>query len=188
MAAEYRLPLLELSLPALKQLTKDQFEQFHQNVVALMQADARIELHEWALYRVLLHHLSPPKTKLAELGSIRSLKLIGKACGLLLSAMAQAGVEEGDSGLEAAQQSFTAATATLGLQRLQFVTRDEYELTDLLRALQLLNRLQPLQKPRLLKALCTGVSHDGVIKPVEVELVRAIALNLDCPMPPLLLD
>ena len=184
MAAQYRLPLLELSLPALKQLTAEQYDQFRQNVVALMQADARIDLHEWALYRVLLHHLSPTKTKLAELGSIRSLKLVGKACGLLLSAMAEAGADND----EAARQSFTMAAKTLGLQRLQFACRDEYELADLSRALQVLNRLQPLQKPRLLKALCVCVSHDEVIEPVEVELIRAIALNLDCPMPPLIIN
>jgi len=181
MEAQYRLPLLELSLPALKQLTKEQYEQFRKNVVSLMQADARIDLYEWALYRVLLHHLSPAKIKFSELGSIRSLKLIGKACGVLLSAMAEAGTDDE----EAAQQSFSIATKTLGLQRLQFVHREEYELDDLSRALKLLCRLQPLQKPRLLKALCACVAHDGEIKPVEVELLRAIALNLDCPMPPL---
>lgn len=184
MTAEYRLPLLELSLPALKQLSAEQYEQFRKNVVILMQADGRVDLHEWALYRVLLHHLQPSKTKLAELGSIRSLKLVGKACGLLLSAMAQAGADND----EAAQQSFATATSILGLKRLQFVRRDEYDLTDLSRALQLLGRLQPLQKPRLLKALCACVTHDGEIKPIEVELIRAIALNLDCPMPPLVLE
>jgi uncharacterized tellurite resistance protein B-like protein len=122
------------------------------------------------------------------MGSIRSLKLVGKACGLLLSAMAEAGVDNDEAGLQAAQQSFAAAAETLGLQRLQFIKRSEYELKDLSRALQQLNRLQPLQKPRLLKALCACVSYDGVINPVEVELVRAIALNLDCPMPPLVMS
>jgi len=184
MSPEYRLPLLELSLPALKQLTADQYERFRKNVVTLMQADARIDLHEWALYRVLLYHLQPPKSKLAELGAIRSLKLVGKACGLLLSAMAQAGADSDES----AHQAFSEAAQTLGLQRLQFVRRDEYALADLSRALQLLCRLQPLQKPRLLKALCACVTHDGQIKPVEIELIRAVALNLDCPMPPLVLQ
>ena len=158
------------------------------NVVALMQADNRVELYEWALYRVLLHYLEPPARKLSELGSIRSIKLVGKACGLLLSAMALAGEDETPEGLQAAQQSFSAAAQALGLQRLQFVNHNEYSLKDLSRALQVLNRLQPLQKPRLLKALCTCVTHDGVIKPVEVELVRAVAATLDCPMPPLMLD
>jgi len=188
MDAQLRLPLLELSLSALKQLTTEQYDQFRKNVISLMQADARIDLHEWALYRVLLHHLSPAKIKLAELGSIRSLKLVGKACGLLLSAMAEAGAEKGEAGLQQAQQSFAVATKTLGLHRLQLVRRDEYELADLSRALQVLCRLQPLQKPRLLKALCACVTHDGEIKPVEVELIRAIALNLDCPMPPLVVN
>ena len=188
MEANYRLPLLELCLPSLKQLSKDQFQSFKANVVALMQADNRVELYEWALYRVLLHYLEPPARKLSELGSIRSIKLVGKACGLLLSAMALAGEDETPEGLQAAQQSFSAAAQALGLQRLQFVNHNEYSLKDLSRALQVLNRLQPLQKPRLLKALCTCVTHDGVIKPVEVELVRAVAATLDCPMPPLMLD
>lgn len=188
MEANYRLPLLELCLPSLKQLSKDQFQSFKANVVALMQADNHVELYEWALYRVLLHYLDPPARKLSELGSIRSIKRVGKACGLLLSAIAEAGQDDAPEGPQAAQQSFLAATQALGLQRLQFVNRNEYSLDDLSRALQVLNRLQPLQKPRLLKALCACVTHDGVIKPVEVELVRAVAVTLDCPMPPLLLD
>jgi len=188
MEANYRLPLLELCLPALKQLSKDQCQAFKANVVALMQADKRVELYEWALYRVLLHYLDPPARKFSELGSIRSIKLVGKACGLLLSAMALAGEDDTPEGLQAAQQSFTAAAQALGLQRLQFVSRNEYNLKDLSRVLQVLNRLRPLQKPRLLKALCACVSHDGVIKPVEVELVRAVALSLDCPMPPLVVS
>ena len=183
METNHRLPVLELCLPALKQLSKDQFQTFRANVVALMQADQRIDLHEWALYRVLLHHLDPSARNPVELGSIRSLKLAGKACGLLLSAVAEAGAPEDEA---AARESFAAATQSLGLQRLSFVPRSEYSLKDLSRATQVLNRLQPLQKPRLLKALCRCVTHDNLIKPEEVEFVRAVSLSLDCPMPPLL--
>ena len=185
--AEYRLPLLELALPALKQLTSSQYQAFRKNVVALMQADANVELHEWALYRVLLNQLQPRSQQLAQ-SSIGSLKMVGKACGLVLSAVAEAGIDLNcaDGEVEA-RESFHEAANKLGLPRLEFVTRREYGLKDLSVALKQLERLQPLQKPRLLKALCACVTYDNEIKPVEVELLRAIALTLDCPMPPLLL-
>lgn len=181
--ARYRLPLLELCIPALKQLSEPQLQRFRVNLVALMQADQRIDLHEWALYRVLLQQLEPASYNPAEFAPIRSLKLVGKACGLLLSAVADAGAP-GDEA--AAVQSFSEASASLGLRRLRFVPRSDYRLKDLSRATQVLNRLQPLQKPRLLKALCRCAAQDGKITPEEIELIRAVALSLDCPMPPLL--
>jgi len=45
------------------------------------------------------------------------------------------------------------------------------------------NRLHPLQKPRLLKAVAHTVAADQQIRPLEVELVRAFAAALDCPAP-----
>ena len=53
-------------------------------------------------------------------------------------------------------------------------------------ALKRLNQLQPLQKPRLLKAMARCIEHDGRIEVAEAELLRAVADLLDCPLPPLL--
>ena len=47
-------------------------------------------------------------------------------------------------------------------------------------------QLKPLQKPQLLKACVETVSADQQIKPIEMELVRAVAAIMDCPIPPLL--
>lgn len=181
---EMRLPLLDLCLPALKQLSQPQYRVFKSNLALLMKADNRIELYEWALYRIVLHHMEPKPVDLLNSGRVGSFKTVAKATGLVLSALASAGAESE----EAAMAAFANGKELIGLPRLRFIRPGQYRLQDLSRAVTILNRLKPLLKPRLLKALCGSVSHDGVIKPLEVELVRAFADALDCPMPPLLIN
>src|SRR5690606_18141437 len=57
--AGLRLPLIELALPALKELTRDQYQVFKRCMDALILADRKISLLEWALQRIVLHHLEP---------------------------------------------------------------------------------------------------------------------------------
>ena len=49
-----------------------------------------------------------------------------------------------------------------------------------------LAQLSPLVKQSLITACADLVLHDGKVLPSEAELLRATALSLDCPMPPLL--
>jgi hypothetical protein len=48
-----------------------------------------------------------------------------------------------------------------------------------------LTKLKPLLKPRLLKACIVTIQNDKAIKPLECELLRAVAAIIDCPVPPL---
>ena len=52
-----RLPLVEMSMPALDLLTPQQSESFTANVAVLIEADDQIQLFEWALQRILVRHL-----------------------------------------------------------------------------------------------------------------------------------
>src|SRR5690606_12265279 len=54
---EQRLPLATLCLPALRQLSAEQYSHFRDNVLVMMGADGRISLWEWVLQRVVLHSL-----------------------------------------------------------------------------------------------------------------------------------
>ena len=60
------------------------------------------------------------------------------------------------------------------------------DLGQLEKAIDKLNHLKPLQKPRLLKAMAACINADGVVTPEEAELLRAVGSLLDCPIPPLL--
>src|SRR5690606_31616129 len=57
--------------------------------------------------------------------------------------------------------------------------------TELREALQALSRLSPLLKPAIIDACGHCIMHDGKVDVREYELMRLVADQLDCPMPPL---
>lgn len=175
-----RLPLIELSLPALKQLSAAQQADFLQCVNLLIGADQKTSLMEWSLHRIVVHGLNPP----ASLERNHKLIQLKKECGVLLSMLAQAGSRE----IATAQAAFRRAELELKIGELEFLPSGSIRKPQLDNALDQLNRLRPLQKPQLLKALALCILHDEHVSIVEAELFRAIADSLDCPVPPLLLE
>ncbi len=176
--AGLRLPLLELCLPALKQLSAEQQNRFLQCINALINADKKISLMEWALYRIVLHnnYQVPPRER------NHSLQHQQTECALLLSILAHAGA----TNLADVQSAFARAQAELKFT-IELLPREQIQLADLDKALDKLNRVKPLQKPQLLKAMSQCVLQDNRVTIAEAELFRAIADSLDCPVPPLIL-
>lgn len=172
-----RLPLIELSLPALKQLSETQYQTFKACIDLLIRADKRISLFEWSLRKILLRHLEPqPQGK-----SRFRLNHCQDEIQRLLSLLAEAG----HSDPQAAQAAYAEALASLPLQA-SATTPARPGLKQLEQDLNKLLRLRPLEKPALLNALVICASHDGQITATEAELLRAIADCIDCPLPPLL--
>jgi len=59
-------------------------------------------------------------------------------------------------------------------------------LRELNQALTELNRLSPVLKPAIIDASAECVSQNGHISVREYEMMRLVADQLDCPMPPLI--
>ena len=57
LAPEARLPLVELAAPALCQMTAAQFREFFRSIEALVHADQKISLFEYALQRLLIRRV-----------------------------------------------------------------------------------------------------------------------------------
>ncbi len=176
--AELRLPLLELSLPALKQLGSGEQLLLRRLLATLILHDGQVSLMEWSLLRIVERNLSGPR----PIDGRHHLVELADESALLLSALAHAG----HSDASAAAAAFAAACTQLPFHDLQLQEATAFEPRQLDAALQRLNRLWPLQKPRLLKAMALCVAHDGRIAVAEAELMRAVADSLDCPLPPLL--
>src|SRR5690606_9745869 len=172
------LPLLELCIPALKSLSAPQYQVFRRALVALIRSDAKVDLLEWALYRIIVHSTEDK----APAGRQRSLKSLSDECQLLISLLAHSGHDNPRQ----AEAAYQAGFARLDLGSRFFMNRAAIALPDLDRAIDQLQELKPLQKPLLLKALASCISHDARITITEKELFRAIAISLDCPVPPLL--
>lgn len=176
-AARLRLPLIELALPGLKQLTDAQLAEFTGILDALIRADNKISLMEWCLQRIILHSLEPAAPQFRT----RQLRDLTGDCLVVLSFLAFSGTPDDRQ----ASEAFAAALGELRLPSLQLPSRGYYNFESLDRALDNLNQLPPLQKPALLKAMSLCIRHDGKVTVSERELLRAIADGLDCPMPPL---
>ena len=180
---KHRLPLIDIAIPALKQLSLDQYKLFRSHLVALIEMDAKIDLLEWSLQKILFNHLDGQFFKLPHTTPRYShLNQLNKEIELVLSVMAYSGHDD----QHAIEAAFYAATKTLGFDGLQLLAKNEISVSGLDISLQKLEMLNPLAKPRLLKACATSVMHDQKISPVEVELLRAFADVLDCPMPPII--
>ncbi|WP_236171869.1 M48 family metallopeptidase [Pseudomonas pseudonitroreducens] len=171
-----RLPLLDLAMPALKQLDTKGFLALRENMALLIKLDGKVKLLEWTLLRIIERNLRPGSGKLGNV----ALADLADACATLLAFLARVG-ETSDLQTE---QAF--ADAWGGLPFPPCPLPAAASLRDLENALKQLEQLRPLQKPQLLKALARCIEHDGRITAGEAELMRAVADILDCPMPPLL--
>jgi Zn-dependent protease with chaperone function len=182
MEARFRLPLLELSASALRELSPNQFVQFKTVVEQIIASDQSVNLHEWVVQRFLLQQLDeyfgfrkPIKAKHASLEVVRT------EVGIILSLIAH--IEHKDD--DAARAAFNSGAAQAGLEQLEMLAGTAFKLSMLDRALDNLMLLRPLVKPRLLRACVATIFDDGKSTTTGIELVRTISTCLDCPMPPL---
>jgi Zn-dependent protease with chaperone function len=180
---KYRLPLIDMATPALKQLSIGQYQSFKKNLIALIEMDSKIDLLEWSLQKILFTnldgHFFKPAAPKVRYSNIRDLR---QEARVILSVMAYAGQQE-QNDIEAA---FHAAAVALEFSELQLREKSRINVADLDMAMEKLEMLNPLAKPKLLQACAVSVMNDQKISAVEAELLRAIANVLGCPMPPII--
>ena len=174
------LPLLELAIPALKQLEPQDFVSLKRDIGTLLISTGQLGFMEWALLRIVERNLGMQRPVQGRL----PLAALGNESCVLLAALARAG----NAGEQAANEAFQAAWSTLPFTARVFAEQRRAGISELNDALNRLNQMRPLQKPQLLKAMARCIEHDGRISAGEAELMRAVADTLDCPMPPLLSD
>lgn len=186
LAPGQRLPLLQLCMPALKQLSKTQYRRFCRLVVELIRADARVHLFEWILHQILLRELTPHfepdrnrRTGQADLADQ------GEAVATLLTRLARSTHTEAANPDDATAQAVAAAAAELSMD-VSPTTDPDPDLQQLSAAIASLRTVHPLQRPALLKAcIMAAADADGQIPAEANELLHGFAAALDCPLPPL---
>jgi hypothetical protein len=183
-AAHAHLPMVNLALGTLRHLTAEQFNQFSQTLEWLIGSDGKIELFEFVLQKIILHHLASQFGE-APRATVQyySIKPLVPDCAVLISALAN--VSSADTG--EIQKTFEAGAPYLRAPDdggLNLLPRDQCGVDQIDTALNRLAQASPLIKKNLLEACIHTVGADGVILEAEAELLRAIADTLDCPMPP----
>ncbi|MFT4763923.1 MAG: Zn-dependent protease with chaperone function [Oleispira sp.] len=175
-----RLPIIEKTIPALKLLSQDQYIEFKQLLIKLVQADGKIDLFEWCLYRMILQYLNPTFDKAKAIKAKHgNVKKLNSEIETVLSFVAN----HGSDSLEGALESFSIAASTAGFEDLQLQAKTA-SFKNFNIALDTLTQAFPHVKGRIMKALAACIQINGA-KVVERELVQTIAAILECPTPDL---
>ncbi|EIJ42775.1 Zn-dependent protease with chaperone function [Beggiatoa alba B18LD] len=175
---KFRLPLLDLALPALKKLPYQARTQYLETIQQLIQSDGKVSLFEYVLETILRHQLETSYLK-PTLGQKRYTQLadVLQEISIILSLLAHVG-----SGKTAYQQ----ALKTLTPQKLPFLSIAMCKPHQLNIAISHLQQLPPQLKKQVIDACTTCILADNQVETTELEVLRAIAESLDCPMPPLI--
>ncbi len=175
LAPDLRLPVVEICLGPLKNLSREQYERFRGSVIALVAADNRLNLFEWCLQKVVFHVLDQafgqPRPRGPRPGK--------EHAAVVLSALAHAG--SGDAAQ--VREAFERGVQATGLGPLPLAPWDANMFALLDTALDALGRLKPSAKATLVRGLAETAAADGRIAPREMEVLRAITTTLDCPLP-----
>lgn len=180
---EQRLPLLQLALPALRQLPPGELPPFLETLDELVHADQKVSTFEYALQKQLTHTLALGREPGKAFVHYHSFHAVTDEISLVLSTLAHVSVK--DPAL--APAAFAAGTSQLKLieSRLRFLPSSAAGLEALDAALDKLAEASGPIKLRTLTAATHLVQADGRVLVAEAELLRAIAAALDVPMPPL---
>jgi hypothetical protein len=181
LGADIRFPALELAMPALRKLDPEERATLLDNVRLLIHADNRLSLFEHALASFLNRHLAPEAAWDVPV-RYRQYRAVLPELALLFSLFARAGTDHPDE----ASALYREALASFGEHTSANAgPLPKVTLPALQQSLDRLSQLSPLMKPAVIDACAHCVSHDGRVAAKEYELMRLVADQLNCPMPPL---
>ncbi len=184
MPPQARIPLVDLALPALRRLSRQQFEQFRAATETLVASNSETDLFVYMLRKIVVRHLKtyffPEQRRVTQFYALRPL---ASDCGVLLSATAYAGQENATKAYAAFGQG-AESLSRAARSEIPWLPPDQCDLSHIDAALVRLSQAVPQIKKNVLNACAQTVVADGVIQEGEAELLRAIADTLDCPVPP----
>jgi Zn-dependent protease with chaperone function len=177
--AGWRLPLVDLAMPALRELSPAMQDELARLVRGLAAADGRVDLFEWALHKVVDARLRALRGAGPRLRGGRSrLAELQRDALLLVALVAHAGHRDPAR----AGDALRAGAHVLGVQPI--ATRG-IDLPSCDGALDRLRAASPPIRKQVVAALSAAVAWDGAVQVREAELLRAVCAALDCPVPPL---
>lgn len=177
---EQRMPLLELAFPLIRQRPPEYITRLLETLQEVAAADGQIDVFEYLLARSVSQHLweahNPHRVRTD--GRARLAAVSEEAC-TVLAVLARHGAAD-DAAAEAAFRA--------GMEQLQHSQAGLPQATDdwagqLDKALSQLDRLRAEDKETLVRAMIAVAAHDGRLRPVEMELLRAVCDLLHVPLP-----
>ncbi len=185
LVAEQRLPVACLALPALHQMSPAQTLEFQHTAGALIRADKRTTLFEFAVSRFiakrLVARLHPQRAKPI---SHRPATEFRDAFGIVLSTLAKVGnANDPTTAFQLGLQALDEHGA--GLKSISMSASEQLSVPALDQALDQLELASPKARRSMLAAFTACISADRQVSVQEGELLRVIADALGSPVPPI---
>ncbi|ALO46258.1 M48 family metallopeptidase [Pseudohongiella spirulinae] len=179
LSTELRLPVLNVALSALRQLSENQYHILRDNIEALSRLDSKPRLSRWLVRKLLVSHLdgqfSGGVPEYPVDGSL-ALTAVRAELAVVLSLLAYLGGRQ-------ATEAFNAAARELAVTGVDAVAADSLSLEQLDKATDRLAQLNVEAKQTLLRAALLCVHQDGQINQAERDLLATLAEILQVPLP-----
>jgi Zn-dependent protease with chaperone function len=180
------LPMLDLAIPALRQKPPQDCQRLLKAVHELAKLDGQWTIGEFVSYLVLQYRLQPHISGQPPQPSVayKDIAPVWDDCLKMIAALAKTGSQD-PKAIDFAFRS--------GLFHLPGTSQNptpealpSCNLLDLRQSLEKLRRVSPKLKQGIVDACAHTVMVDNRITLKEADLLRAIVILLDCPMPPFL--
>jgi Zn-dependent protease with chaperone function len=181
LAPELRLPAVLQLFPTLRQFPLEQRQQLLALLQLLARCDARIDVFEFALAKLVATSMQDQQDPRPPHGN-DSLEDRAADMGVAFAVLAHHGATDE----VAARQAYEAGLAPLlPRQRPDYAVPADWA-AGFDAALDRLAALRPLAKELLIEGLVRTIAHDDRLTVEEAELLRTVCAVLQCPLPPVL--
>ncbi|HAY46058.1 MAG TPA: peptidase M48 [Gammaproteobacteria bacterium] len=174
-----RMPLYEITFPALKRRSRDELERISNTVRQMVLADGEVEVFEYFLAKMFRLHLADAMSP-SQARSSGSLKLasVASEVHIVMSVLAgQAGEKD------RTERVFFDALKTLGIESKPIASIDSNWASKLDQGLDRLDQLNPKAKQKLVAELGNIAMADNSANIDERELLRVICASIHAPLP-----
>jgi len=176
-----RLPILQRAFPALRRSTIAQRKALAKLVSNLIHADARVDVFEFCLAKLLETLLNDELGASIPHGKLTLEDEVGEI-SLLFATLAQIGAQDE----QAARAAYEVGISTvLPMRRPPFAAAQDWQ-QKLSAAFPRLEQLHPFAKRAVIEGLVKTVANDEMLMDEEAELLRTVCAVLHCPLPPIL--
>lgn len=175
-----RTPIFEMAISSLRNLSNEHKQTLIEDLSRIANTDEKITFFEFALVTLTKQQLTVSYGHRIK-SKYHSFTDVSSEIALILRLFVIAST----TNKKEQQTRFTQAIQLFS-DNIQWVEKPTYNARKISHALNKLRLLSPILKRPLIDSFIECVMADNQVSPREYELLRLVAVVLDCPMPPLL--
>lgn len=175
-----RMPLLEIAINSLRDLTASQKQHLIEDLSRIANSDNKVTFFEFILLTLSKQQLTSTYGRQVK-SKYHSLSDVGKEVGLILKLFAKASTTDKEK-----QKAHFSHASALFSSRVQWNECMPINSRNISHSLHKLRLLSPLLKRPLIESFIDCVMANNTVSYREYELLRLVSVVLDCPIPPYL--